>query len=250
MRASSVASSTMRSTRVRRPTAPRVSCAVATSVTFWTIVPCSSDAATVTPISLNVRKIVACVVAAGLAALVLAACGGGGDKKALTGDSDGSASSGSAATGSKSSFCTAAKKIEDEVGDKDITTDSSLAKKVIGELKNLKPPSEIASEWSVFVKDIDKIANTSSDDPALLSTFVKDAKEIGKVGTYLAKECGLSSFSDASDFTDLSDLTDSLSEFSDLSIDDDRLSSLESLASSFSDLSDFSDLSSLSSRFN
>jgi hypothetical protein len=142
-----------------------------------------------------VRKLLTGLLA-GFIVITLSACGGSDKKAATSSDSANSTTGGSASDSSSDNkvsgdFCQQLASIDPV----EIANDPTGAKEAAAALKKLDPPSEIAAQWSDYLKAIDEISTTNPNDNAALAGIAqRHAQSFAAVGAYISQSC-LNAFS-------------------------------------------------------
>jgi hypothetical protein len=145
---------------------------------------------------------------------LLTACGGSGGNDSASGSSTASSSASSSArptsggAASGSTFCTQAKALVTQVqstltSQTDPSTLPTALQEVANSLHAIRPPSEIASDWTSFADDIGTLgqayATTDFNDSQSAAAFQQTATQLqGKltaegahVESYLSSRCGI-----------------------------------------------------------
>jgi hypothetical protein len=158
------------------------------------------------------RTLTACRSGLSVAAalVLLTACGGsdGGNAQSSGASKSSASASGTSAAAADSKFCTEAASIEERVGSTlNGQSDPSALPKALqeaaAEIRAIKPPDEIASDWNALADGFEQIATAfgsiNPNDPNARATFQQQVGQLEaqlgnastKVETYLRDQCGL-----------------------------------------------------------
>jgi hypothetical protein len=150
------------------------------------------------------------------AVVLLTACGGSGDDTSASSGSSGTSSSASesSAGAADSEFCTQATAVQERVSStftsqSDPASLPQVLQQAADDIRGIKPPDEIASDWRTFADGIEQIATASRidfNDPNAVATFQQQAGQLQQkfapafenVGNYLRDHCGIDSGSTGS----------------------------------------------------
>jgi uncharacterized alpha-E superfamily protein len=154
----------------------------------------------------SVRRVGVSVAAA---LVLLTACGGSGkDNSASSSTKASSSASETSAKAAGSEFCTKAAGISSSVSSA-VTDQSNPAsiqqalQAAVGQIRAIRPPSEISSDWSALADGVDQLAtafgNVNFNDPNAVASFQATAGNLEKqlsgasanVQKYLSDKCGL-----------------------------------------------------------
>jgi hypothetical protein len=144
------------------------------------------------------------------ALVLLTACGGsdGGNSQSSGASGSSASASGASAAAADSEFCTEAGSIEERIGStlNDQSDPAALPpalQEAASEIRAIKPPDEIASDWNALADGLEQIATAfgsiNPNDPNALATFQQQIGQLeARLGTastnvenYLRDECGL-----------------------------------------------------------
>jgi hypothetical protein len=149
------------------------------------------------------------------AAVVLLTACGGSDKNNASSSSASSSASKTSAAASGSKFCTQAAAIESSVtsavaNQADPSSIPQALQAAAAQIRAIKPPSEIASDWNALAGGVEQLATAFGSinfkDPSAVATFQQQATALesklsgasANVQKYLTDKCGLQSSTESS----------------------------------------------------